>query len=121
MITDDDIRRVVPERSFAAGLRYHLDGRVQELSVEADGTTIKSLVLRSGIDRSRPGDAVRLALMAAMRQLKTFSCLPPVLRSGHLPGVQSGQLRHDEFQLTPAYCQTRRTLTIQLGSSISLG
>jgi len=51
----------VPERSFAAGLRYHSDGRVQELSVQADGTTIEALALDSGIDRSRPGDAVRLA------------------------------------------------------------
>ncbi|MGI4809341.1 MAG: SWIM zinc finger family protein [Janthinobacterium lividum] len=48
MITDDDIRRVVPQRSFAAGVRYHLDGRVQELRMAADGTTINALVLGSG-------------------------------------------------------------------------
>ena len=48
MITDDDIRRVVPPRSFAAGVRYHLDGRVQELRMAADGTTINALVLGSG-------------------------------------------------------------------------
>ncbi|MGI4795336.1 MAG: hypothetical protein ACRYG8_14935 [Janthinobacterium lividum] len=34
MITDDDIRRVVPQRSFAAGVRYHLDGRVTEADTE---------------------------------------------------------------------------------------
>jgi len=48
VITDDDIRRVVPQRSFAAGVRYHLDGRVQELRMAADGTTINALVLGSG-------------------------------------------------------------------------
>ena len=48
MITDDDIRRLVPQRSFAAGVRYHLDGRVQELRMAADGTTINALVLGSG-------------------------------------------------------------------------
>jgi len=48
LISDDGIRRVMPQRSFAAGVRYHLDGRVQKLCMAAEGTTINAFVLGSG-------------------------------------------------------------------------
>ena len=58
MITDDDIRRTVGKRGFQAGVRYQLEGRVQELAIAPDGHTINASV--HGSERAVYEQSIRL-------------------------------------------------------------
>lgn len=48
VISDDDIRDLVSHRAFEAGIQYQMDGRVHDLRIAADGTSIEALVAGSG-------------------------------------------------------------------------
>ena len=48
MISDDDIRRAVSHRAFAAGVQYQLEGRVLDLRASPDGRAIDASVQGSG-------------------------------------------------------------------------
>jgi superfamily II DNA or RNA helicase len=76
VITDEDISRVVSRNAFDAGLEYHLDGRVQQLHIAPDGSSIKSAVKGGG--RSPYRQTIRI-IQTGGRKLQIFgSCTCPV-------------------------------------------
>ena len=76
VITDDDIRRAVPPNAYQAGLKYHMDHRVQGFRVTADGAAINAEVL--GTARSPYRQAVQLIRAPNGKLAAAGSCTCPV-------------------------------------------
>ena len=74
--TDDDIRRAVAPKAFQAGLQYHVDRRVQDFRVAADGATIDAEVLGSG--RTPYYQSVQLVRAPTGKLAAAGSCTCPV-------------------------------------------
>ncbi len=80
MITDADIRRTVPQAAFDTGLRMHVDGRVEELEVSADGRVIEAFVQGSQrmpyrqVIQLTPGRGGRLSISGVCTCPVRLSC-----------------------------------------------
>ncbi len=76
MITDDEIRRAVSGRAFEAGIQYQMDGRVHDLTIAANGTTVQAQVDGSG--RAAYRQTVRLVRGGNGRVVPSGTCTCPV-------------------------------------------
>ncbi len=76
MITDDEIRRAVSGRAFEAGIQYQMDGRVHDLTIAANGTTVQAQVDGSG--RAAYRQTVRLVRDGNGQVVPSGTCTCPV-------------------------------------------